>query len=204
MLVKVQKYGLAVFALLLLSAVSFIFYLDWQGSHRGLTFAMLDVGQGDALFIESPTGTQILVDAGPPGKIMSALSRAMSPFDRSLDAIIITNPDQDHISGFADVLGVYKVSKFLEPGTINDSKTYQNLKDEIKKKKIPIILAREGTRLYLGGGAVLDILFPDRDVSSWDTNEGSVVATLTYGDTRIMLMGDSTIKTEKIILGQYP
>src|SRR3989344_3410990 len=140
MLVKVQKYGLAVFALLLLSAVSFIFYLDWQGSHRGLTFAMLDVGQGDALFIESPTGTQILVDAGPPKKILSALSHRMSPFDRSLDAIIITNPDQDHIAGFSDLLKIYEVGKFFEPGTINDSKTYQNLKDEIRRKNIPEIL----------------------------------------------------------------
>ncbi len=200
---NIEKYGLLLLASLLLALSALIFYLDWQSSHRKLTFAMLDVGQGDALFIESPTGTQILIDAGPSKRVLSQLARNMSPFDRSIDAIIITNPDQDHIGGFAHVLEVYKVGKVFEPGTINDSKTYQNLKDEVKRRNIPNILARRGMRLHLGGGAMLEILFPDRDVSSWDTNEGSIVARLTHGDTSILLAGDSTIKTEKIILSQY-
>lgn len=167
-----------------------------------LTFAMLDVGQGDGLFIESPTGTQIIFDAGPPRKILGSLARVMSPFDRSIDAIVITNPDADHLGGFADILKNYKVGLAFEPGTLTDSKTYQNLKAEIKKQNVPDILARRGMRLDIGGGAVIDILFPDRDVSSWATNDGSVVARLSYGYTSIMLTGDSTMKTEKIILGE--
>ena len=51
---------------------------------------------------------------------------------------------------------------------------------------------------------MIDILFPDRDVSFWDTNDGSIVARLSYGKTSIMLMGDATAETEKIILSQYP
>src|SRR3989338_9107847 len=125
MSVLIKKYSLSLFTLTLLFVVIFISYLDWQNSHRGLTFAMLDIGQGDALFIESPTGTQILIDGGPPRKILSQLARVMSPFDRQIDAIIITNPDQDHIGGFLDVLEVYKVDRVFEPGTYNDSKTYQ-------------------------------------------------------------------------------
>src|SRR3990167_2628354 len=124
----------------------------------------------------------------------------MSPFDRRIDAIIITNPDQDHIGGVADVLKTYKVDMVFESGTLNDSKTFQNLKTEIKNKNIPDILAKKGMRLDIGGGAVIDILFPDRDVFDWASNDGSVVARLTYGDTSILLMGDSTALTEKIIL----
>jgi competence protein ComEC len=195
-----KKYWLFFFTFLLLVANIFIFYLDWQNSHRGLTFAMLDVGQGDALFIESPTGTQILVDGGPPKKILSQLSRVMSPFDRNIDAFIITNPDADHIAGFLDVLKIYKVDKVFESGALTDSKTYQNLKDEIKKNNTPDILAKRGMKLDIGGGAVIDILFPDRDVSSWATNDGSVVARLSYGNTSLMLTGDATTKTEGIIL----
>ena len=196
----VRKYSLLIFTFLLLIATIFVFYLDWLNSSRVLTFAMLDVGQGDALFIESPTGTQILVDGGPPRKILSQLARVMPAFDRSIDAIIITNPDQDHIGGFLDVLKVYKVSKVFEPGTYNDSKTYQNLELEIKNKNIPNILVKKGMRLDIGGEAVIDILFPDRDVSLWDSNDGSIVAKLMYGKTSVMLTGDSTAKTEKIIL----
>ena len=163
---------------------------------------MLDVGQGDALFIESPTGTQVLVDGGPPNKILGRLSQIISPFDRSIDAVIITNPDQDHIGGLQDVLKFYKVGKVFESGTWNDSKTYQTLETEIKNKNIPNILAKKGMRLNLGGGAVIDILFPDRDVTSWETNDGSVVAKLSYGNTSFVLTGDAPIETEKIILAE--
>ena len=200
-----KKYWLFFFTFLLLIANIFIFYLDWQNSHRVLTFAMLNIGQGDALFVESPTGTQILIDGGPPKKILNQLSRVMSPFDRSIDAFIITNPDQDHIAGFMDILKIYKVGKIFEPGTLTDSKIYQNLKNEIKKYNIPNILAKRGMKLDIGGGEVIDILFHDRDVSAWTTNDGSIIARLSYGNTSIILTGDATIKTEKIILGKnYP
>jgi len=195
-----EYYLLYILAFLFLSTF-FLIQLDWQTSHRGFTFAMLDVGQGDALFIESPTGIQILVDGGPPRKILGQLTQVMSPFDRTIDAIIITNPDQDHIGGLADVLKNYKVGAVFEPGTWNDSKTYQNLENEIKNKNIPNILAKRGMRLDLGGGVVIDILFPDRDVADWPTNDGSVVAKLSYGNLKIMLTGDATAKTENLILG---
>ncbi len=163
---------------------------------------MLDIGQGDALFIESPTGTQIMFDGGPVRKVLGPLARVMPFYDKSIDAIVITNPDADHIGGFLDILRNYKVGQVFESGTFNDSKTYQNLKDEIKKQNIPTILAKRGMRLDIGGGAVIDILFPDRDVSSWTTNDGSVVGKLSYGKTSVMLMGDATAETEKIILAE--
>jgi len=195
-----KKYRLFLLFLFLLLVDILLLRLDWQNSRRVLTFAMLNVGQGDALFIESPTGTQIMFDGGPARKVLGPLAGVMSPFDRTIDAIVITNPDADHIGGFSDILKNYKVGLVLEPGTLNDSKTFQNLKTEIKKQNIPDILGKRGMRLHIGGGAFIDILFPDRDVSSWETNDGSVVARLTYGDTSIMLTGDATKKAEKIIL----
>lgn len=204
MLEKCKKYGLLILTSALLVAVIFIFHLDWQNTHRKLTFAMLNIGQGDALFIESPTGAQMLIDGGPAGKIISKLSQVMPFYDRSIDAIIITNPDADHIAGFLSVLKNYKVGRVFEPGTFNDSKTYKNLKKEIENKKIPDILAKRGMRINLGGGAVLDILFPDRDVSNWTTNDGSIMARLSYGKTSVMLTGDATSETERIILSENP
>jgi len=197
-----KKYWLFFFTCLLFVANIFIFYFVWRDSQKSFIFAMLDIGQGDALFIESPTGTQVLVDGGPPKKILNQLSRVMSPFDRSIDAFIITNPDADHISGFLDVLKIYKVEKVFEPGTLTDSKVYQNLKNEIKKNNIPVVLAKRGMKLNLGGGVFIDILFPDRNVSAWTTNDGSIVAKLSYGNTSVMLTGDATIKTEEIVLAE--
>ena len=202
---KNKKYWLLIIFLLLIIIDIFLITLDFRHSRRVFTFAMLDVGQGDALFIESPTGTQILFDGGPARKILGPLRKVMSPFDHTIDAIVITNPDADHIGGFADILKNYEVSYMFEPGTQNSSKTFQNLKTEIQNKKIPRILARKGMRINMGGGTVIDILFPDRDVSSWSTNDGSIVARLSYGATTIMLTGDATSKTEKIVLaGSIP
>ncbi len=143
-----------------------------------------------------------MFDAGPPHQILGNLRKVMSPFDRTIDAIVITNPDADHISGFLEVLKNYKVGMVLEPGTLNDSKIFQSLKAEIKRQNIPDYLARRGTRLDIGGGAYIDILFPDRNVRTWSTNDGSIVAKLTYGKVSIMLAGDATQSTEKIIISE--
>src|SRR3989338_6763890 len=173
-----KKYGLLIILFLLLAIDIFLIRLDVKHSQKFLTFGMLDVGQGEALYIESPNGAQILFDAGPARKVLAPLKSVMSPFDQTLDAIVITNPDADHIGGFADVLKTYKVGQVFEPGTISDSKTYQNLEQEIKNKKISNILAKRGMRLNIGGGAVIDILFPDRDVFDWSTNDGSIISML--------------------------
>lgn len=196
------KYYLLILIFLLFLMDIFLFRLDWKNSHRAFTFAMLDVGQGDALFVESPTGTQILLDGGPARKVLGPLQKIISPFDKTIDAIVITNPDADHIGGLLDILKNYEVGAVFESGTLNDSKTFQNLKTEIKNKNIPNILAKKGMRLNLGGGVLIDILFPDRDVSTWVANDGSVVARLVYGETSVLLTGDSTTKTEKIILSE--
>ena len=197
---KGKTYLLPLLFFILLCSVLFIIYWNLRTERQYLTFAVLNVGQGDAIYIESPTGTQILVDSGLPKKVLSRLSRVMPLFDRSIDGLLITNPDADHIGGFLDVLKVYKVGQVYEAGTWNESKIYESLKNKIQEKDIPVSLAKKGMRLDLGGGAVLDILFPDRDVSDWTTNDGSVVMRLTYGETSIMLTGDATSETERLVL----
>ncbi len=197
---KSKRYLFLALFLALFTSVLVIVYLNFSHKKSELTFAMLNVGQGDALYIESPTGTQVLVDGGPAKKILSRLSRVMPLFDRSIDALIITNPDADHIGGFLDVLKTYKVGQVFEAGTFNDSATYKNLKNKINEKNIPVSLAKKGMRIDLGGGAIIDVLFPDRDVSDWTTNDGSIVAELVYGDTKVILTGDATTETEKIVL----
>jgi len=145
-----------------------------------------------------------MFDGGPAHSVLGPLQRVMSPFDKSIDALVITNPDADHIGGFLDILKNYKVGEVLESGTLTDSKTYQNLRDEMSKDNVPDILVKKGMRLDMGGGVVVDILFPDRDVSSWATNDGGVAARLSYGKTSVMLTGDAPISTEKIILSENP
>lgn len=179
---------------LLFAITIFIWYAVFL-ENRGniLTIAFLDVGQGDAIFIEAPNGNQMLVDGGPPKTVLSALRKVMPFYDRSIDMILVTNPDSDHIGGFVDVLRAYKVGELVEPGTQSPSATYSALEKTADNKNIPKIIAQRGMTIWLSKkrGIGFHILFPDRDVSGMATNNGSIVGRLVYGNTSIMFTGDS-------------
>ena len=165
-----------------------------------LTFVVLDVGQGDALFIESPTGKQVIVDGGPNKALMREVSKVIPWYDRDVDMIVVTNPDRDHYEGFISLLKKYKVGALLEPGTFNENPAFAVLENEIKNKGVQKLLARSGQTIDLGGGAYLEILFPDRDVSGLSPNDGSIVMRLVYGETSVLLQGDSTSRIEEYLL----
>lgn len=190
---KYFKHG---FLLLLLGAVFLVWYAVFAGSKQDLTVAFLDVGQGDAIFIDIAGGQQILIDGGPNKKILAELGKVMPFYDRSIDIVIATHPDQDHISGLLDVLERYDVSLIIEPGAKSEIAAYESLENLIKEKGVKKILARRGMKLALSNGAYLLILFPDRDVSKMDTNDASIVAKLVYGDTSFLFTGDSPKKIE--------
>lgn len=192
----------------LLALVSFGYsaWADYQSKQveKGsgvLKFIVLDIGQGDALYIESPTGKQVLVDGGPNNNLAKALPRVMSQYDKHIDLMVVTNPDFDHYGGFISLLDKYKVDAVLEPGTFNPYQAYTVLQNKITEKQIPKMLARKGQVIDLGGGARLEVLFPDRDVSKLSSNDGSIVMKLVYGDTSVMLQGDSTAKIEQYLRG---
>ena len=165
-----------------------------------MTVVFLDVGQGDSIFIESPTGVQVIVDGGPAKNLMREISEVLPFYDRSVDLIVVTNPDKDHYEGFIGFLEKYSVDVVLEPGTSNVSGIYKTLEDEIKNKNIPKIIALRGQIIDLGGGAFLEVLFPDRDISGLGANDGSLVMRLVYGETSVMFQGDSTVKIEDYLV----
>lgn len=168
-----------------------------------LTFAVLNIGQGDGLYIEGPTGIQIMVDSGPnDGSALRELPKVMPFGDRSLNAVIDTHPDADHMGGFVDILKRYEVGAFIESGIPKDTLTVKTLDGEVTDKKIPRYIARRGMWLDLGGGARLDVLYPDQDVSTFQnkTNDGCIVAHLIYGKTSVLLTCDATKKVEEHLL----
>ena len=170
-----------------------------ESTREVLTVAILDVGQGDSIFIESPTGVQIVVDGGPDGSVLRELPGVMGAFDRSLDAVVETHPDADHIAGLVDVFERYEVGAFIEPGIPKDTLTYERLQQEVKEEGAVHLLARRGMRLELGGGVKLEVLFPDTDVSGLSSdkaNEGGVVMKLTYGEATMLFMADVSSKVE--------
>lgn len=200
---KFKKY----FHLYFLGGLIFLNFFVWYAilaEDRGgiLTVSIFDIGQGDAIFIEAPNGNQILIDGGPDNKILRRLGETLPFYDRSIDTLIVSNPDKDHIAGLIDVLRRYKIDKVIEPGTVSETAVYDELKNEIEKEKADKILARRGKRLVLDGknGVFIDILFPDRDVPGVSTNDGSIVARLIYGGTAFLLTGDSPKTVENYLV----
>lgn len=169
---------------------------------HGLRVSFLDVGQGDAILVESPTGAQMLIDGGPDRSVLRALALVMGPLDRSIDLVVETHPDKDHIAGLADVLEQYEVERFLSPFAGSDTDVYARLMAaEQAEPGIETYRARRGMRIHLGGGAYADVLYPDRDVSRLRaTNDASVTMHLVYGDTSFMLTGDLPSTLEEHIL----
>jgi competence protein ComEC len=176
-----------------------------QRNNSTLTVAFLDVGQGDAVFIESPSGRQVLYDAGPGGKVIEELSRVMTFFDRSLDLLILSHPDQDHVAGFSDVLRRYEVGNILDSGYKGEvgNAFYQDILFTAKEKKIPVHSGKSGEHIDLGNGASLDILAPEGAYMVGDTNIASIVTILRYGSTSLLLSGDLPLEFEHVLVQKY-
>ena len=161
----------------------------------------LDVGQGDSIYIEAPNGKQVLIDGGPDAKLLSSLAKVMPFADRSIDMVIATHPDADHIGGLPILLDNYKVTSILENGATSTSAVYASLEDKISKDKVNKIIARRGMHIILDDkkNIYLDILFPNRDISNMESNDGSIVSKLVYGNDSFMFTGDASLYTENLI-----
>jgi competence protein ComEC len=176
----------------------FVWWKLWSANTGKLQVSFLDIGQGDSIFIQAPNGRQVLIDGGRDQTVLKRLGEVMPYGDRSIDVMIATHPDADHIGGLPFVLAHYNVAMVMEPGVGSDSDVYQTFEEKVGEEKAAREYARRGMTLLLDQekNVHLDILFPDQDVSTWETNEASIVAKLVYGHTSFLLTGDAPRQTE--------
>ena len=171
-----------------------------------LHVTFLDVGQGDATLIVSPTGTQVLIDGGRDGRVVGALQKEIGFFDTDIDMVVATHPDADHIGGLINVFKKYTVHTILLTENINDTPVSDVFQKAVKTEGATIRYARAGQIYDLGGGVMgtttLNILFPDRDPTNLESNMSSIVAQVQYGDIEYLLTGDSPIAIEQYLVGK--
>jgi competence protein ComEC len=191
------------FILVLVLLNTVIFFSLYHISKSELTVAFLDVGQGDAIFIKSPSGQQMLVDGGSNNVVLRQLGQIMPFYDRSLDVVLATHTDQDHIGGLIEVLKRFKVDLFIRTNATSSSVVYQELEDLIKQKNITEIIITGPEILSLGLETKFNILFPNQNTAGWETNDSSIVGKLTYGQNSFLLTGDSPATIEKYLVGKY-
>jgi competence protein ComEC len=172
-----------------------------------LTVEVFDVGQGDSILIRTPDGREVLVDGGPDGEVIQReLGEALPFWDHSLDMVVLTHPDSDHITGLLKVLERYHIDWVAEgPGEAQPSdlaKAWQRLIDE---KGIPIQDVGAGGWIDLGRGARLEILGPPEQSlvgTSADRNNNSVVVRLAWGSISFLLAGDIQSAGEQALLDE--
>jgi len=156
-----------------------------------------DVGQGDAIFIETPERQQILIDGGPDSKILEKLGKEMPFYDRSIDLIILTHPEKDHLAGLLEVLKRYKIDNILWNGVVRDTPEYKEWQNLIEKEKAKIFIARTGTKIYCSTWNVehcyFEILFPFENLAGKEfenSNDTSIVAKLNFNKNSFLFTGD--------------
>jgi len=196
------------FILILIASLLIVNIFVWyavivEEREGNLAVAFLDVGQGDSILIEAPNGNQILIDGGSNKKVLRQLGDTMPFYDRSIDVVLATHPDKDHIGGLPDVLNRYNVGVIVASDVESDTSIYNEFEKIIEGKKIKKIFARAGQVIWLSDDVYIEILFPDRDTSGLESNTASIVTRLVYGSTEFLFTGDSPKSIEKYLTAQY-
>ncbi len=170
-----------------------------------LTVHVLDVGQGDSILIESPTGRRVLIDGGPNGTLLQQrLAEQLPWWSRRIDVVILTHPSADHLIGLTESLRRYDVGFVMDPqlesSTIYGRQWAAALRE---RADLTVVRAERGTALDLGGGARLELLHPPPD-RPFDTatehDDNSVVAKLSYEDVSFLFTADIYSPGEKFLL----
>jgi competence protein ComEC len=161
------------------------------------------VGQGDATFIITPGGEQILVDGGPEfGGAARALSQRLPPWDRSLDLVALTHLDADHSRGLLRVLESYKTGAVIAGRPDLDSHLYPQWHKAVQQGGHRLAHLSAGQELALEEGVTLTALHPPsvpRRGPAWDSNNNSLVLRLSYGEISFLLTGDIEEEAERYL-----
>jgi len=167
----------------------------------GLKVAVFDIGQGDCLFIETPQKHQILIDGGPSNKVVEKLGQQMPFWDKTIDLIILTHPDYDHLRGLLDVLDNYQVKNIVWTGELSEGKTFEAWQEKIKSENAKITLVKAGAKV-IAGQVEMDILYPMElpKQDSKNNNDSSIVSRMTFGQTTFMFTGDANREAEQNII----
>jgi competence protein ComEC len=147
-----------------------------------------------------------LIDGGPdPEAISLWLGKKLPFWDKSLDLVVLTHPEDDHLVGLVEVLGRYKVEQVLEPGFEQDTPAYEEWLRLIDEKDIKRTLAKAGQQIELGDGIKIEVLHPQEEFlegTDSDINNNAIVLRLVWKEVSFLLTGDIFEEAEREILYQ--
>jgi competence protein ComEC len=193
----------SLFGGLVLSATWVFVFASASLTSQYLVVYFLDVGQGDAIFIETPDKVQVLIDGGPDGSVLRELGQVMRAFDKTIDVVVATHNDKDHIGGLVDVLARYDVGAIMRTNNQHDTAVVRAFDGAVDREGALLVEPTAGQRYVLGASTTLTIFSPAGDVSNHESNASSIVAKLEYGETAFFFTGDAPIGIEEYLVRAY-
>ncbi len=177
----------------------------YKFSDNNLHVVMCDVGQGDAIFIRTPSKSNILIDGGPDDSVLDCLNNNLPFWDKKIDLIILTHPHADHLNGLKYVLERYTVLHFVTEKIESKSQGFKSLEPKLAAKNLTAKYIYAGDKIIFTNNLVFTTMWPDKEwVASQearlnpklDFNNTSLVELLTYGNFKALFTGDAGVKIE--------
>jgi competence protein ComEC len=159
-----------------------------------------NVGQGDAIFVRTPSGKNLLFDGGPDASVLDCLSRHMPFWDRTIDAMFLSHPHNDHYTGLIDVLERYSTKRFGTERLTNNTAGFKTLMATLDKQQIATQYLSAGDRFALTDGVLVTIMGPSKGYLHITSPHGKILETkefaslineISFGNFRVLLSGDS-------------
>ena len=164
---------------------------------QGLNVYVLSVGQGDAIYVRAPSGRDMLIDTGPSDRVVRELESVMPSADRSLDILLLTHTDTDHVGGSAEVLSRLSVGMIIEGGGTASSSAYERYRQHAREQEILRSIVHTGDIIHLDDEVAFHVLLPrPEDVraktngAKLGPNDIAVVGRLLHGTSSMLLTAD--------------
>lgn len=171
-----------------------------------LTVIFLNIGQGDATYIEAPNGNSFLIDSSANEVVVRELSKFLPYYDRTIDGHVTTHPDLDHIGGTPAILSRYRVGKYFAYDKSATSDLTRRIQTILESKNIPTDTLQAGDRIVLDHekNIYMDVLWPTDKFKSDDKNDLSIITRLVYGEISFAMTGDAPTQVEGMLLREFP
>ena len=188
-----SKSLIKIFSILLL-----VIYVNGCAREKLFSVHIIDVGQGDSIFIQTLEDKRILIDAGDEEAEHTVYSYLKRKGVKKIDILIATHPDTDHIGSMDYIIDKFKISHFYMPNAKTDSEAFYNLLDSCKEKNLKIEYLTKGDRLKIDSSTTMEILSPSTITDK--NNLNSIVSLLNYKGYEFLFTGDAEKENESEIL----
>ncbi len=168
-----------------------------------VSVSFFDVGQGDATFIESPHGVQILIDGGRGSDVLSELAHSMDRGDKTISLLVATHYDADHIGGLIDVLNNFSVEQIYLPLSTKKNAIREAFDRAVSDEGARVVYIDTTRSIDFGDGMILEFLVPQGKVLSKDENENSLVTRILFGESEVLLTGDLPQRGEYVLVSEF-